>query len=217
MRSSSPLTSLLCTLGLALLSQPCLAGRPLTVDDANVNDVGAGHVEAWLARGAGAGNAWTIAPAYGLADGIEVAAALTRDTRARITATSVQARFRFTASRENGCNFGGVLGLSHASAGTGQAPYLNGLLSCNLSGGALHFNLGAVHPEGESTLRTWGMAHEREFGTITGHLEYFGQQGERPTVQVGLRGNVATQVQIDGTLGRTGGETVYSLGLKVTF
>lgn len=217
MQSSSPLTSLLCTLGLALLTQPCLAGRPLTVDDANVNDVGAGHVEAWLARVAGAGNAWTIAPAYGLAEGIEVAAALTRDTRSHITATSVQAKFRFTASRENGCNFGGVLGLAHASAGGGNMPYLNGLLSCNLTGAALHFNLGAVHPAGESKLRTWGMAYEREFGALAGHVEYFGQQGERPTAQVGLRRNVAKNLQIDGTLGRTGGETVYSLGLKVMF
>ena len=44
---------------LALLCTPAWAGRPLSVDDANVDDKGTGHVEAWFARGAGSTNGFT--------------------------------------------------------------------------------------------------------------------------------------------------------------
>ena len=42
------------------------AGRPLAVDDANVNDVHAGHVETYFQRQPGSSNTWTIAPAWSL-------------------------------------------------------------------------------------------------------------------------------------------------------
>ena len=40
------------------------AGRPLTVDDANVNDLGEGHVEGWWTRAPGDSRSWAVAPAY---------------------------------------------------------------------------------------------------------------------------------------------------------
>jgi cytosine/creatinine deaminase len=46
------------TLSLALVAR---AGRPLAVDDANVNDKGAGHVEAWVARDTSKSNVETLA------------------------------------------------------------------------------------------------------------------------------------------------------------
>jgi hypothetical protein len=206
---------LLLAFAAALSAGSCLAGRPLTVDDANVNDVGAGHVEAWYERAAGANN-WTVAPAYGLTEGVEIAAALARDSSNRVTSSALQAKFRITESRKDGCNFGATLGLAHTS-GSGDTPYLNGIFSCNMDGGAAHLNLGANRPSGSGTLRTWGMAYEREFGALTAHVEYFGEQHSTPTLQFGLRSEVAKNIQLDGTLGRSGGESIYSLGLKFMF
>ena len=42
------------------------AGRPLTVDDANVNEVGEGQVEGWWTRSPNGARSWTVAPAYAL-------------------------------------------------------------------------------------------------------------------------------------------------------
>jgi hypothetical protein len=206
--------------GLALFSADvCLAGRPLAVDDANINDVGAGHVETWYARQAGASNNLTVAPAYGLAQGVEVAAALSRDRSNKVNSSSVQAKFRLTESRSNGCNIAAVLGLTHTNAndGSDNAPYLNGIATCNMNGGAVHFNLGAIHPAGSSTQKTWGLSYERDLGSITADIEYFGQQHNRPTAQFGLSSEIVKNIQLDGTVGRTGGDTVYSLGMKFMF
>lgn len=187
------------------------------MDDANVNDVGAGHVETWYGRQANASSSWNVAPAYGLAQGIEIAAALSHDRASQVNTSSVQAKFRLTEPIENGCNFADVMGLGHASADDRNTPYLNGILSCNVSGGAVHFNLGGIYPSGSASLRTWGLAYEREFGAVTGHVEYFGQQQNSPTAQLGLRREVAKNIQLDGTIGRGGSETVYSLGMKFMF
>jgi hypothetical protein len=198
-----------------LSAASCLAGRPLTVDDANVNDVGAGHVEAWFERAGGANN-WTVAPAYGLTEGLEIAAALARDSSNRVTSSALQAKFRITESRKDGCNFGATLGLAHADA-SGNTPYLNGIFTCNMDAGAVHLNLGANRPSGSATLRTWGLAYERELGALTAHVEYFGEQHSAPTVQFGLRSEVVKNIQLDGTIGRSGGESIYSLGVKFMF
>jgi hypothetical protein len=40
------------------------AGRPLTVDDASVNDVGRGHVEGWWTRAPNGPRSWSVAAAY---------------------------------------------------------------------------------------------------------------------------------------------------------
>jgi hypothetical protein len=209
-----PTRPLFLALVAALASDYCLAGRPLSVDDANVNEVGAGHVEAWTSHAAGS-NSWTVAPAYGLSEGLEIAAALARDSANQVNSSSLQAKFRLTESRKDGCNVGATVAMSHAGSAT--TPTLNGILSCNSEAGAVHLNLGATRPAEGSTLRTWGLAYEREFGVITAHVEYFGEQQSRPTAQFGLRREVLKNIQLDGTLGRTGGASVYSLGTKFMF
>ena len=85
---------------LALLgSTASWAGRPLSVDDANVNESGAGHVEMWVSREAAKGNLYNIAPAYAVADGVEIGALLSRDSAAQETLTALQAKWRITASQ----------------------------------------------------------------------------------------------------------------------
>ena len=207
----------LAVLTLVLGCSSAFAGRPLTVDDANTNDAGAGHVEAWVARDAGS-TVVTVAPAYAPIDGLEFGLALSRDITAKVNASTVQAKWRITPSQEKGCNLGISAGLSRESGGDGTTRFVNGLGSCNFgSQGSLHLNLGLVKTPGTSSVKVWGLAFEREVGGVTPHLEWFGEKGGKPTVQVGARAQVAAGWQLDGTVGRHDGDNLYSLGLKFQF
>ena len=196
-----------------------LAGRPLAVDDANVNDVGAGHVEAYYQRLPGNVNAWTVSPAYGLVEGVEIAAAFNRDTSAEVNTTSIQVKLRLTESKKTGCNLATSLGFAQTNgAGAGSSSFVNGLMTCNMDeSGAVHLNLGLVNPPSGPATGVWGLAYEREFGAFTGHVEVFGAENALPTVQVGLRTMLTKRLQLDGSLGRTNDEAVYSMGFKFLF
>ncbi len=107
--------------------------------------------------------------------------------------------------------------MAHAS-GTPNTAYLNGLFTCNHAElGSAHLNLGVTKPHRASSTLGWGVAYEREVMGVTPHIEWFGAQHSKPTVQVGLRGNVASNIQLDGSVGRTGGTTLYTLGTKFQF
>jgi len=203
---------------LATLSAgPSLAGRPLTVDDAGVNEAGAGHVEMWAERQAGNTNMLTVAPAYGLTDGIEIALAFVRDTSSAVSSTAAQIKLRLTPSLQSGCNMAATLGSTQFNNGAANAPFVNGIVTCNAGFGSLHVNVGAVRAADSQTLGTWGVAVERGFGAFTAHLETFGQEQAAPTVQMGLRTDIAKNVQWDATLGRVSSETVLSMGVKFQF
>ncbi|MDI1340227.1 hypothetical protein [Polaromonas sp.] len=193
------------------------AGRPLTVDDANTDDAGTGHVEGWYARQPGHAHTWTVAPAYAPVDGLELGAAVTRDRSAATTSQALQAKWRITPSQEAGCNAAAVLGATQTRGQSGTTPYLNGLLSCNSSWGATHVNLGGQRPAGGPGVATWGLAHEREFGAATVHVEAFGQRLAKPTFQVGARTHLTQRLQLDATVGRSKRETLLSVGLKQSF
>jgi hypothetical protein len=194
------------------------AGRPLAVDDANTNDKGAGHIEVWTAREEGKVNTANIAPAFAPLEGVELGALLSRDTTNQLNMSAVQAKWRITPSQEKGCNVAAVLGLAHESNGGGNASYVNGILSCNGNAlGNMHFNLGALKAKGVSAAGTWGVALEREMGAVTPHVEFFGAEHQKPTVQVGLRGQLTKTIQLDGTVGRSNGDNLYSLGMKFQF
>jgi hypothetical protein len=193
------------------------AGRPLTVDDANVNDLGAGHVEAWYARMPEHVNTWNIAPAYSPIKDIEVSGLLSRDTTEELTKSALQLKWRVTPSQSEGCNLGMVAGVSHTNQGEGNTPYLNGIATCNYKVGTFHLNLGVSDPKDEKALGTWGLAYEREIVGITAHVEFFGEEHSKPTTQVGLRKDVVQGLQIDGTIGRSDNDTVFSIGLKKSF
>ncbi|WP_332813622.1 hypothetical protein [Ramlibacter sp.] len=192
------------------------AGRPLAVDDANVNEPGRGQLETWVAGSEGA-RLFNVAPAYAPIRGLELGALLAQDSVARQTLTAVQAKWQATPSASSGCNAGLVAGASRAS-GDGSAAYLNGLLTCNSEPlGSFHFNLGASKPRHEPAAPTWGVAYEREIGHVTPHIEWFGARHTRPTLQAGLRGLVAPLVQLDGSVGRGGDQTLFTIGLKYQF
>lgn len=217
MRPTTKITTPLVFALAVLTTNICLAGRPLAVDDANVNEAGAGHVETWYARQVGGANVWTVAPAYGAMEGVEIAASWARDATNTVNTTALQAKFRLTPSRKNGCNIGAVIGASQPNNGSDNTPYINGLLSCNMEAGSLHLNLGATHPPDGPTLNTWGLAFERAFGAMTAHVEYFGHDQSSPTFQLGLRTELLKNVQIDGTVGHSSDDALFSLGLKFQF
>lgn len=120
------------------------AGRPLTVDDANVNDVGEGHVEGWWTRAPNGSRSWTVTPAYAPIQNVELGAGIAREQKTGLETLNVQAKFRITESQENGCHVGAVLGAARTT-GESSMGYVNALLTCNhptLS--SLHTNLGAL-------------------------------------------------------------------------
>ncbi len=208
-----------CFFSLACFAASAQAGRQLTLDDASVDDAQTGHVEAWVSRSITGANAYTVAPAYAFNKSLELDALLSRDTTQRVNTVALQFKGLFTPSQKEGCNTGGTLGVSHSQANstTVNAPYVNGILTCNHNETAFHANAGAAKPEGSKTLGTWGVALEHEWASeFTLHAEAFGQQQSKPTFQIGARvewGNF----QLDGTAGHNDGKPLYSLGVKWSF
>jgi hypothetical protein len=214
-----PILATLATLAAtAAFSGAAFAGRPLTVDDASTNDKGEGHVELWMARESGRITTFNISPAYAPFENFEIAALLTRDRTTPLTTSTLQAKWIFNSSQPNGCNVGATVAGARARGVDGTARALNGIVTCNGENvGSIHVNLGSSKAAGDASLRTWGVALEREFSGVTPSVEWYGGQGQRPTVQFSLRSEVVKNVQLDGSAGRVDGETIYSVGLKLQF
>lgn len=130
------------------------AGRPLTVDDASVNDVGEGHVEGWWTRAPGGSRSWTVAPAYAPIQNVELGAGLAREQKTGLETHNIQAKFRITPSQDNGCNVGAVLGAARTT-GDSSKGYVNALFTCNHATlGSLHTNLGALDVSSSKSIGT---------------------------------------------------------------
>jgi hypothetical protein len=208
---------LLAAAALACAAAAVHAGRPLAVDDTGTNETGAGHIEAWVSRAAGA-TVINVAPAYAPFDGLEFVLGLSRDTTARVDARTVQVRWRMTPAQEAGCNVGLSAGSTQVAHGGGRQDFGYGMVTCNFAGqGSSNVNLGLVKPAGDRSVRTWGVSYERELGPVTPHVEWFGATQSKPTLQVGARGKVSTAWQLDGTVGRSDGHSLYTLGFKFQF
>ncbi len=217
MKFSTRISALFVFAVAVLCSTASLAGRPLAVDDANTADVGTGNIDLWYTRLSGSINVWTIAPAYGITDGIEIGASLAADTTSNTSATTLGIKFRFTPSKKDGCNVGSSIGVTQASQGGGNTPYINGLLTCSGDAGSANLNLGLTRAPDSPTLKTWGLSFERELGAFTPHIEVFGVEQSTPTVQLGLRTMVTKNLQLDGSVGSNSGETTYTLGMRFFF
>lgn len=192
------------------------AGRPLVVDDANVNEAGHAQLEAWAAHGSGT-SVYNLAPAYSPIDGLEIGALLARDTGASTSPVALQAKWRFTPARDDGCNAAAVLGAAHV-AHAPSTRYLNGLVTCNhTAAGTVHMNLDVSQSRHSSGKLGWGIAYEKKIMGVTPNVEWFGAEHSKPTMQLGLRGNVAANLQLDGSVGRTDRRTLYTLGTKLQF
>lgn len=202
---------------LLLNPAPGQAGRPLTVDEAHVNEVGAGHLEAWYSRQPGDARLWTVAPAYAPWQGIELGAAWARERGSALSSTSLQSKIQLGTPQEGRWHHAAVLGLAQARFQNGATRYATLIASREFAAGALHINLGASRTPGGPTLPALGLAWEQALGAATGHLEWLGQRRSKPQFGLGLRREVFKGLQFDGSLGRSDGSTLYSLGLKLQF
>ncbi len=193
------------------------AGRPLTVEDANVNEVGEGHVEGWWTRAPNSSRSWTVAPAYAPVKNLELGAGIAREQKTGHETLNVQAKFRITESQENGCNGGAVLGVIRAADETSKG-YVNALFTCNHATlGSLHTNLGTFDFSSRQRIGTWGLAWERAYGEITAHVEVYGLQHDKPTWATGLRMNILPKLQLDASVGHQAGQHLMTIGSKWMF
>lgn len=216
-KSVFTIASLLFSLVTLTTSVSSFAGRPLTVDDANVNDTGDGHVEAWWTRSPNGVRSWTVAPAYAPVDNIELGAGISREQFSGVKTQNIQAKFRITPTKENGCNFGAVVGSARVDGESSKA-YVNGLFSCNSTTlGSLHTNVGSLDVSSSQRVRTWGVAWERAYGEVTVHIEKFGMENEKSTIATGLRFNVLEDLQLDTSVGRSNKQNIVTIGLKWMF
>lgn len=200
-----------------LLAAPAWAGRPLNVDDANVNEVGEGQLETWYAREPGSSGVWNIAPAYSPMAGLELGATAARDRTLRINTFSVQAKLQLSKPSEAGCHYAGIVGVSRPDGQAGGSPYGTAIMTCAIAPGALHLNLGASRAPGESAAAALGVAWEQDLKFATGHVEMLAEQRTKPAFNVGLRRDLAKDVQIDGSVGRSDRQTLWSVGMKFQF
>jgi hypothetical protein len=190
----------------------------LAVDDANVNEKGAGHVEVWVAQGSDKINTWNVAPAFAPIEGVEIGVSYAKARKHGNAEQAIQAKWRITTSRENGCNVATTLGSVHEKK-VGSSPYLVGIMTCNTAVGSMHVNLTRHNPKEDKNYSSWGVAFERPMGSYTPHIEAFGDQDGKPTLQLGVKTEIAPGWQLDATVGRDRQEiaNVFSLGFKFSF
>ena len=125
-------------LAIALLSVSAQAGRPLSVDDANVNDAGVAHVETFWSRSADGSRTLTIAPTYSPLPGLDLIAQDVRTFSGGAHSQTVQAKMQVTSPKENSCHFAWVVGATQWKKGDGQKSFVSANTSCDMGSGALH-------------------------------------------------------------------------------
>lgn len=206
--------------GLYLALPAAHAGRPLTVDDAGVDEVGQGHVEAWWEGVRGQHGTVYVAPAFTPIKGLELGALLARDRGERQTLHGLQAKWLWSAAQADGCNAASSAGVlrrrqAQGMGGGGSTVALNLIGTCAASWGTVSANLGSQREPAQSWRATWGASVERSWGAITPHLEAFGTQHGAPVFQAGARWEWAPGRQLDATVGRQQGQTLLSVGFAL--
>jgi hypothetical protein len=193
------------------------ATRPMTVEDANVADVGEVELSTWLARDGDRSRVWNNSLEVGVLQGVQLAAEWARNTSAHYNTAQLGIKLAVTPTVERSCWLAATASLAHADHGGGQGHAFGGALSCQWQRWTLHTNLGGEREPGERTVGAWGVALERPFGSVTAHVEMFGQRHASPTVQAGLRTKLAKGMQLDGSWGRAERRAVFSVGLTFSF
>lgn len=212
---------LLAAAALCLVALPAHAGRPLSVDDAGVDEAGHGHIEVWWEGRRGQRGTVYAAPAFTPVEGWELGALLARDRDERHTLQGLQAKWLWSPAQEQGCNAGSSAGITHRRQSPGQTAgslvALNLIGTCAAPWGVVNANLGSQRERGQSWRATWGASVEHGWGAVTPHLEAFGTQHGAPTFQTGARWEWAPGRQLDATIGRQQGRTWLSVGFALGF
>jgi hypothetical protein len=204
-------------LAISLLSISAHAGRPLNVDDANVNDTGVAHLETFWSRAADGSRSFTVAPTYSPLPGLDLIAQDVRTFSGGAHSQTLQAKMQVTSPKDNSCHFAWVVGATQWQKGDGQKSFVSANSSCDMAVGALHASVVSSRDAVGRDTPSLGVAWEQSFGAWTGHIESVAQRAAKPMVGIGARTDVMPGFQIDGTLGRVGGKAMFSLGTKITF
>lgn len=204
-------------LGLFLLSGVGHAERPMNVDDAGVGTTRTGFVETWYARERGGERSLNVASTYVPLTGMEFTVTGSRDRADGPTTTGLEGKFQLTRPQAGGCYQAVALELTHPRGQRGPTSFANGIMSCDVGRSAVHMNLGLVRAPGGPSLPIAGVAWERAFGSVTGYVEWQVQRDEKPTLGMGLRTELVKDVDLGASVGRNGGETLYSVGMKFEF
>jgi len=204
-------------LATSLLCVSAQAGRPLTVDDANVNDTGVAHVETFWSRAADGSRTFTVAPTYSPLPGLDLIAVDTRTLSGGAHSQTLQAKMQVTSPKDKSCHFAWVVGITQWQKGEGQKSFVSANTSCDMGVGALHASVVSSRDAVGRDTPSMGVAWEQSFGAWTGHIESVAQRATKPMVGIGARTEVKPGFQVDGTWGRLGGKALFSLGTKFTF
>jgi hypothetical protein len=213
----------------------CLAARPFVTDDARIVDTGGCQIESFYKRQhRQAEEEFWFLPACTPKGPVELTLGglkLDNANEGTSSAAIAQAKTLLRELRPN--DFGLALTLGAARVNTvdpalarGWSPYLNAIASLSLpqDRAVIHANLGSIRDRTISRTRlTWGIGAEIPIGgRLFGIVETYGQDGDRPSQQIGLRyWVVPNRFQVDGTLGAQSCEprtrTWTSLGIRVLF
>mgnify|MGYP003601164309 FL=1 len=110
-----------------------------------------------------------------------------------------------------------MLGIAHERPKAVNARWFNLVMTCTVAPGNVHLNLGATQTARKSAKAFIGAAWEQDLGWASGHVEWIAAQSAQPIVNLGLRREIAKGLQLDGSVGRQAGRTLFSVGLKQQF
>jgi len=211
------------------------AARPFVTDDARIVDEGGCQIESFVKRQRNfSENEFWFVPGCTPAGPVELTlGGIKNDNAAEGTSSSVlaQAKTLVRALRPNDYGLAVTLGAARLnpidpSRRERWSPYLNLIASRSLMDDrmVLHANLGVMRDPADGVRRgTWGLGAEFAVTSrVYAIAEGYGQEGERPSRQFGLRvWVVPNRFQIDGTLGAQAGPSPArawtSLGMRILF
>lgn len=194
------------------------AGRPMLVDDADVDEAGSAHIEAWMERQRhAAGHLLVLSPAAVIAPRVEVAASWTRERPGGSDAWGVQVKMQSSAGKPGECRNALLLGLGRAAADRRATPALTAIASCDVGAGALHLNASALHSPDSRLQPGAGAAWEQPLGPVVGHLEWLVRHKSKPIAAAGVRYSLMENWQIDGSVARSDGKLAWTGGIKYGF
>ena len=183
-----------------LLMRPAGAGRPMTTDDAAITPQGECSAQAWIQRDRQASQAWFLPACTFLPDMELTAGGAVGGGNDSARTVSTQLKWLLRPEAPGELAWAASFGWTHLDA-TGHADHLN-TRSLNLmaswlardESGLLHLNVGMRDASDSVAHASWGIAYERAPEARLGaFVEAFGERGEAPTVQAGMRYDLVPQ------------------------
>ena len=212
---------------LAVASTPVFAGRPLTTEDASIQEDKACQVETWIDRSREATQGWFV-PACNFGANIEWQTGFARtreEGSSRFSEAYFQAKTLWRPSEEAPWAIGLVTGVTRKQRETHRGwenPYVTVPLSVTPESSVttFHFNVGWSQDRADGrNATTWGVAGEHALSTrLTLLAETFGENAARPFIRAGGRYSVVKD-RLDADLtfvtrpGGTRADRFVSIGL----